>query len=695
MRVSPAADQVAISNVKNELILVDLENRESKVLDRGEHTPLLGFNFSPDGKWIAYEWSASLHTSIIKLARLEDGKSFNVTRPVLRDAMPAFDPEGKYLYFLSYREFDPVYDQMHFDLGFPRGMRPYLVTLRKDLPSPFALAPKPPEKPEEKKPDEKPLPSAAPLLIDLEGIEDRIQAFPVPEGIYQQIAGIKGKALFTSRPVEGSLEKSWAPGAEPPVKAKLEAFDFETGKAETLITEISDFQLSNDGKTMVYRAGKRLRVVEAGKKPDEAASKEPPGRKSGWLDLNRIRLLVDAPAEWKQMFGEAWRLQRDQFWVEDMAEVNWQEVYDRYQPLLDRVATRGEFADLLWEMQGELGSSHAYVMGGDVRPDPKFDVGFLGGEVDWDQKQDAWKVSTIIPGDVWDAEKGSPLLRPGVNVKVGDAIVAINGRRTSRGVSPSQLLVNQAGLEVALTIGDGPGERTVMVKTLRNEGPLYYRQWVEKNRAWVHEQTGGRCGYVHVINMGPLGYAEFHRYFLGEVDREGLVIDVRFNGGGHVSALLLEKLARRRLAYVQTRWFGIQPWPEDSPAGPMVALTNEFAGSDGDIFSHNFKAMKLGPLIGKRTWGGVIGIWPRHTLVDGGVTTQPEFSFWFRDIGWNVENYGVDPDIEVEYPPQDYLSGSDPQLQRGVQELMKQLESHPPQPALPLRPSRAWRGGRG
>jgi tricorn protease len=214
----------------------------------------------------------------------------------------------------------------------------------------------------------------------------------------------------------------------------------------------------------------------------------------------------------------------------------------------------------------------------------------------------------------------------------------------------------------------------VQIKAIKQETPLRYRQWVEANRDYVHDKTAGRCGYVHVPNMGPIGYAEFHRYFLAEVDRDGLLIDVRFNGGGHVSALLLEKLARRRIAYVKTRWFGVQPYPEDAPAGPMVALTNEFAGSDGDIFSHNFKQMRLGPLLGKRTWGGVIGIWPRHTLIDGGVTTQPEFSFWFNDVGWKIENYGVDPDIEVEFPPQAYAKGIDPQLDRSIEELMKQLD---------------------
>jgi tricorn protease len=331
-------------------------------------------------------------------------------------------------------------------------------------------------------------------------------------------------------------------------------------------------------------------------------------------------------------------------------------------------------------------------MGGDYRPEPRFDVGFLGAEIRWDEKDSLWKIERIARGDSWDEERGSPLLRPGVNVREGDSILAINGRRTTREVQPAQLLVHQAGVEVSITVGDSSGQspRNVMVRTLRDEMPLRYREWVEKNRAYVRKEAGDRAGYVHIPDMGPVGYAEFHRSFLEEVDRDGLVIDVRFNRGGHVSALLLEKLARRRLGYAHTRWFGVQPWPEDSPAGPMVALTNEFAGSDGDIFSHNFKAMKLGPLIGKRTWGGVIGIWPRHTLIDGGVTTQPEFSFWFKDIGWQVENYGVDPDIEVEYRPQDYLSGTDPQLRRGVNELLKIMAQRPAAIEFSPRPSRRF-----
>jgi tricorn protease len=229
-----------------------------------------------------------------------------------------------------------------------------------------------------------------------------------------------------------------------------------------------------------------------------------------------------------------------------------------------------------------------------------------------------------------------------------------------------------------------------LVKTLRDESQARYREWVDNNRRQVHETTEGRVGYVHIPDMSAFGYSEFHRYYLAESEREGLIVDVRFNGGGNVSQLLLEKLARRRIGYDQPRYGEVVPYPMHSVLGPMVALTNEFAGSDGDIFCHAFKMLDLGPLIGKRTWGGVIGIWPRHSLVDGTYTTQPEFSYWFEDVGWAVENYGTDPDIEVEIRPQDYVAGRDTQLECGLEEVLKLMAENPPQlPDFGPKPSRA------
>jgi tricorn protease len=544
----------------------------------------------------------------------------------------------------------------------------------------------------------------------------------VPEGRYHQIRGInKDKVLFTSFPIEGSLGKSWRRSGEEEGRGALEMYDLAERKKEFIVNGISDFEVSRDRNFVIYRNGKHLRVLKAGEKPDNGASGYT--KKSGWIELSRVRVAVNPPEEWQQMFREAWRLQRDHFWTDDMSRVDWQQVYQRYFPLIDRVTTRSEFSDLMWEMQGELGTSHAYEIGGDYRPGPHYDQGFLGADFEYDSEADGYRLSHIVQGDAWVERWDSPLRRLGVNAQVGDVLLAIDGQRLSREVSPQQLLVNRANVEVQLTLlqADGrqqavnggkadqnpadqpakssnhaeenspaqPSTRSVLVKTLRAETEARYREWVENNRRRVHDETSERVGYVHIPNMGAFGYAEFHRYYLAESEREGLIVDVRFNGGGNVSQLLLEKLARRRIGYNQSRYGVASPYPVHSVLGPLVALTNEFAGSDGDIFTHAFKIMGLGPVIGKRTWGGVIGISPRHSLVDGTITTQPEFSYWFEDVGWAVENYGTDPDSEVDVKPQDYVAGKDPQMERGLAEIMKLMEAKPPRiPDFGPRPSR-------
>jgi tricorn protease len=814
------------------------------VVDRSPHRRIAGFDWSPDGRWLAYGFSATPQTTEIRLFHLlDEGQAeaevegegdaeedveiktesgdesaetqagapnpIRITKPVLHDAQPAFDPTGRYLYFISAREFNPVYDGLHFDLGFPWGMRPYLLTLREDLPNPFTPHPElesdqqdgdkddkdedkdegknnndagdgddeesapneetdPQESEEEdgetgtsqrlnaaaegeqsadsrlfevgtssKKDEQKQDASKktdkrgnkAPLLqIDLEGIERRILAFPVHDGRYGQIAGVKDKALFTEFPIQGTLDSDDWQDDEQDIGGALRAYDFKEFKGETLADNVSWFALSRNREKLIYASGSRLRVISAG---DKAPSENGHPRKTGWLDLSRIKVSVDPQSEWEQMFQEAWRLQRDHFWTEDMSHVDWRRVFERYFPLIERVSSRGEFSDLMWEMQGELGTSHAYEFGGDYRPRPYYGQGFLGAPLIWDAEAGGYRVGEPVIGDVWDAKANSPLANPGVDVEPGDLLLALNGQSLDAETGPGQLLVNQAGNEVLLTFADdddsgdddvdesvvdgsvdsepesgdmasqdvehaddaddgGAKTRSVIVRTLASETPARYRAWVEDNRRRVHEATDGRVGYVHIPDMGPRGYAEFHRGYLAEIDRDALIVDVRYNGGGHVSQLILEKLARRRLGYDLSRWGGMMPYPMESVAGPLVALTDEHAGSDGDIFSHSFKLMKLGPLIGKRTWGGVIGIWPRHSLVDGTVTTQPEYSFWFEDMGWNVENYGTDPDIEVDISPQDYVAGQDPQLERGIEEILRLLEATPiVKPDLKSRPSRA------
>ena len=775
LKVSPTEDKVALSNHRHELMVIDLASGEVTPVERSPYRRIAGFDWSPDGRWLVYGFSASHQTTELRLFRLpqpdaEDeslrqGSIHTITKPVLHDVWPVFDPTGRFIYFISYREFNPVYDSLHFDLGFPRGSRPYLVTLQADEPNPFVPRAedeeKSPEKengdeddknggengedgsengdedgdeygeeqPEDEGGEEDSAPGGSlreaqaedaepsksgqakgngsgepgkekppkPVRIDLEGIQQRVLPFPVAEGRYIRIGAVPGKAIFLQFPIRGSLTDDWT-DEEP--GGLLRMYNFKEYRSETLAEEVNWFELSRNRKKLLYGSGHSLRVIPAGEKPPTSG----PPRRVGWIQLGRVKVSVDPQSEWEQMFREAWRLQRDQFWTEDMSEVDWQMVYERYFPLIRRVSSRSEFSDLMWEMQGELGTSHAYEFGGDYRPRPSYRQGFLGAAIRWDEAAGGYRVESLILGDPWDAKAHSPLAAPGVNVRPGDLILGVNGQPVSRDVSPGQLLVNLADEEVLLTIRPGQAEaaqqeaegaeeaplRTVTAHTLATEAQARYRAWVEGNRRHVHQATEGRVGYVHIPDMGPRGYAEFHRGYLAEVERDALIVDVRYNGGGHVSALILEKLARRRLGYDVTRWGGATPYPTESVGGPLVAITNEYAGSDGDIFSHSFKLMKLGPLIGKRTWGGVIGIWPRHALVDGTITTQPEFSFWFEDVGWNVENYGTEPDIEVDITPQDYREGRDPQLERAIQEILRLLEEKPPLPIpdVSQRPSR-------
>jgi tricorn protease len=733
LEVSPRDDLVAITNHRNELIMVNLAGEQSIVVDKSDHGRIGGLSWSPDGGWLAYCFDDTAQTSVIKLCNIENGETHVITEPVAGDYCPAFDPEGKYLYFLGHRVFNPVNDSLQFERSFPRSVKPYVILLHKDSRSPFMPEPKAPgSKDKDKEKDdngakkslndtvdeeskqesgagslheaehgdeqahqmESTAKEAADakkpsLQIDLDGITSRVLPFPVPEGRYSKVRGIKGKALLLQSPVEGTIHLA-TDSHEP--KGSLWSFDFESLKFEYLLDGVGSFDISRDAKTLIYHTHNRLRVLKAGDKAPKTENNEP-GRDTGWLDLHRVKVSVHPAAEWKQMFAEAWRLQREHFWAEDMSGVDWQAVFNQYAPLVERISSRSELSDLFWELQGELGTSHAYEMGGEYRQGPHYRQGFLGVDWHYDAENDRYRIARIVQGDTWDEGATSPLNTPGVNVHAGDSVIAVNGQRVNAKRSPQELLVNQAKNEVQLTIEDAETKETrvVTVKALASDWTARYREWVEHNRKLVHEQSDGKVGYVHIPDMGPEGYAEFHRSYLREYDYPALLIDVRWNGGGNVSSLLLEKLARKRIAYSFSRWGQPEPYPHESPRGPMVALTNEQAGSDGDIFSHNFKLMGLGPLIGMRTWGGVIGISPSHHLVDGTHTTQPEFAYWFKDVGWNVENYGTDPDIEVDIAPQDYARGDDPQLARAIQEALRLIEERP---ALEPKPEDRPRRGR-
>ncbi|MDD3607131.1 MAG: PDZ domain-containing protein, partial [Candidatus Cloacimonas acidaminovorans] len=562
---------------------------------------------------------------------------------------------------------------------YPNSYKPYLIPLRKDLRSPFIPEPKPfeikPETPkkEEKIEEKEQKEEVKPVEIDFDGICDRVIEFPVQPGIIGGLGAIKDRLFYVNIPLESSMNEE--------TKFDLMCYDLNKLEGWTYAKDITDYDLSQDGSAILIRQKDKVRVVSAKLEPKaELPADATPGKKSGYIDLNRFSVEIVPIKEWQQMFKEAWRLQTQQYWVEDMAGIDWQKVFDRYYPLVERCACRSDFSDLMWEMQGELGTSHCYEFGGDYRQSPNYRIGKLGIDYRYNARKKGYEIVRIIKGDHWLSENRSPLMNPGMNVSTGWIIKAVNGIPVTKTTPPERLTLNLAGQQVQLTVSspDGKEEKVVTVPTMKDESQARYRDWVEGNREYVHKVSKGKLGYVHIPDMQKDGLIEFHRYFLAEVDYEGLIIDVRNNGGGSVSGLLLQKLARKRIGYDKTRWWDDNPYLDNAPMGPMVCITDEHAGSDGDIFSHSFKLLGLGKLIGKRTWGGVIGIWPRHWLVDGTITTQPEFSFWFKDVGWGVENYGTDPDIEVDIMPQDYVQGKDPQLDVAIKTCLTEIKKNPP-----------------
>jgi tricorn protease len=690
LRTSPADKVIAATNNRHEIFLVDLKDDSLTKIATSKFERIEDFSFSPDGKWLVYSMSDAEYLASLFIYNIKTKENHRITNAGFRDSQPVFDPAGRFIYFLSAREFNPVYDTSYFQLGFPLGTRPYLISLKKDTPTPFT-----PEyvkifgknkedgnafdegkkiKSKKKQPVK--------VEIDFEGIQDRIISFPLPEKNYFQIAAVKDGLLYSREPIKGALNHLY--WEKHPSDESLERFDFNSQKSETVAKKVGHFKVGADGKTLVYRTNQKLylshnlfeeNVMRHEMKEFGMLSRN----KSDFLDLTRVKVNLDPMSEWKQMYSEAWRLQKEHFWSKDMAGIDWKIVHERYLPLLNKVATRSEFSDVIWEMQGELGTSHAYEMGGDYKSAPDYKLGSLGADYVYDIENKGYRITHIIKGDSW--KTNSPLMNLGVDVKEGDFIIAVNGESVNAETSPNALLVNQAGSIVSVTIKNSSNGniRAFDVKIIASDTDARYREWVENRREYVHKKSKGKLGYVHIPDMGPNGFSEFHRYYIYEATRNGLIVDLRDNGGGHVSQLLLEKLSRKHYGYGVSRYGSIDTYPSHSVAGPMVAVTDEWAGSDGDIFSHQFKQMKLGKLVGKRTWGGVVGINPRLALADGTMTTQPEYATYMKDVGWKVENYGTDPDVEVDVTPEDYSKGRDPQLDKAIEIALEELRKKPVQ----------------
>ncbi|WP_306321681.1 MULTISPECIES: S41 family peptidase [unclassified Streptomyces] len=684
LTVAPDGGRVAVASHDGRVLLVERDSGDVREVDRSADGNADGLAFSPDSAWLAWSHPGPHDLRQLKLANTTDLSVSEATPLRFRDYAPAFTLDGKHLAFLSARSFDPVYDEHAFDLAFVSGSRPHLITLAATTPSPFGPQRhgRPfdaPDSPGAETPDSEGAPTTR---VDLDGLLDRIVPFPVEAARYSTLRTAKDGVLWLRHPVRGVLGDSRAGRDAPEPKTRLERYDLAQQRIEEIGSDADHFEVSGDGKRVLLWTGEALKVVPSDRRPAHDDDSDT----NITVDLSRISQRVDPAAEWRQMYEEAGRLMRDNFWRADMNGVDWDGVLERYRPVLDRVATHNDLVDLLWEVQGELGTSHAYVTPRGGYGSAARRQGLLGADISR-HEDGSWRVDRVLPSETSDPRARSPLAAPGVAVRAGDAIVAVGGRPVDPVTGPGPLLVGTADKPVELTVSPAGGgdPRHVVVVPLDDEEPLRYHAWVADRRAYVHEKSEGRLGYLHVPDMQAPGWAQIHRDLSVEVAREGLVVDVRENRGGHTSQLVVEKLARRVVGWDLPRDSRPFSYPMDAPRGPVVAVANEFSGSDGDIVNAAIKALGIGPVVGVRTWGGVIGIDSRYRLVDGTLVTQPKYATWMEGYGWGLENHGVDPDVEVVMAPQDVVAGRDPQLDEAVRIALASLAETPAKsaPTLP------------
>ncbi|MFD4634078.1 S41 family peptidase [Streptomyces sp. NPDC058284] len=681
LAMAPDGSRAAVASHDGRVLLVERESGEVREVDRGEYGEATGLVFSPDSAWLAWSHPGPRPLRRLRLANTADLSVSDATPLRFRDYAPAFTLDGKHLAFLSARAFDPVYDEHVFDLAFVGGSRPYLITLAAATSSPFG--PQRHGRPFETQDGagaETPDSEGAPVTrIDFDGLADRIVPFPVEAARYTTLRAAKDGLLWLRHPVRGVLGASRATPHDPDPKTALERYDLARHRVEELAADADHFAVTGDGRRVLLWTDGKLKVVPS----DRRASGDEDSDTNITVDLSRVHHTVDPAAEWRQMYDETGRLMRDNFWRPDMGGVDWDAVLERYRPVLARVATHDDLVDLLWEVHGELGTSHAYVIPGGSGGAPR--QGLLGADLSRGE-DGLWRIDRILPSETSDPSARSPLAAPGVAVRPGDAVIEVNGRPVDPVAGPGPLLVGTADKPVELTVSPSGGgdPRHAVVLPVDDEEPLRYHAWVADRRAYVHERSGGRLGYLHVPDMQAPGWAQIHRDLRIEVAREGLVVDVRENRGGHTSQLVVEKLARRVVGWDVPRGSRPFSYPADAPRGPVVAVANEFSGSDGDIVNAAIRALGIGPVVGTRTWGGVIGIDSRYHLVDGTLVTQPKYAFWLEGEGWGVENHGVEPDVEVVTTPDDHAAGRDPQLDEAVRLALAALAEHPAKAAPDL-----------
>ena len=695
---SPDSKKLAFADQAMRVRIVDVATGALTMVDECPqwlaHGQLQGWQFtwSADSRWLT--WSRP-HTATGNLAVFlfdtRDNSRRQVTSGYFADRQPVFDPDGKFLYYLSDRTFAPIYSQFDTTWTYANATRIVAVPLRKDVKSPLAArnnaeaAPATDPKPaatEPKPAGDKPSDSTAAAAaktpagveIDLEGFEARAVLLPPRAGAYNSLNAIPGKIVYRRLPRAGSGE----------TVSPIVFYDLAARTETPMIDNANGIAVTADGKKALVAAGGRFAIVEM--KPAQKFDKP--------LPTTDLEVPVDPRAEWKQMFMDAFRFQRDYFYDPTMHGVDWAEMRAHYLTLVEQSVTRWDLAFVLGEFIGELNASHTYRSGGDVEQAAQRSVGMLG--VDWEQVNNAWRIKRIVRGGPWDADVRSPLDEPGVDAKEGDYVLAVNGVPMNLQTDPYASFQGLGGKTIVLSVNSTPsteGARQVVVTCLSSEVELRYRAWVEERRAQVDAATKGRVGYIYVQSTGVDAQNEMVRQFMAQWDKDGLIIDERFNSGGQIPDRFVELFNRPVLAFFGVRDGQSWQWPPIAHRGPKAMLINGWSGSGGDAFPTYFRQAGLGPVIGTRTWGGLIGISGAPPLVDGGAVTVPTFRQFNPQGQWFAEGHGVEPDIRVDENPTELARGRDPQLQRAIDEVMKEVAKLPPSPARPPYERRTGGGG--
>jgi tricorn protease len=691
---SPDSRKVAYTDNSQALYVLDLDTGTPvKVAANKVYGPvnIVTYGWSPDSRWLAYTVNTQALAMTLSVYSLEQKTSFPVSDGLAEVSEPVFDRSGKYLYLFGSTDAGPVLDWFAQSTTDNRRTRSvYLVVLRNDLPSPLAKENDDEKPAAEKKPSGETKTGAEstapePVRIDVDDIEYRILDLPITGGDLSNLqVGAAGQVYYLRASADPPLPTPGAAGPPGPPLQALHRFDLAKRSDDRILEQARDYQVTSDGKKLLYRGRDTWSLVTL---PATGRINAADGK----LPVDNIEVRIDPRAEWAQMFDEAWRINRDYFYAANMHGLNWRAMKEKYGALLPGAASRSDVNLVLQWMSSELAVGHHRVGGGDRLETARTVPGGLLG-ADYAVENGRYRFAKVFGGLNWNPALRAPLTEPGVNVRAGEYLIAVGGRDVRPPTNIYSFFENTAGKIVELTVGpnaDGSGSRVVQVVPIESEAALRNRDWVEGNLKKVDAATGGRVAYVYVPNTAQPGYDYFKRYFYPQAHKDAVVVDERFNGGGQIADYYIDLLRRPLISYWNMRYGEDLKTPVASIQGPKVMIIDETAGSGGDLLPWMFRKFKLGPIVGQRTWGGLVGTLGFPVLMDGGSITAPNLAIWTPEEGWVVENEGVPPDIEVEQTPKDVIAGRDPQLERAIQVALDALKKEAsPKPARPAYPER-------